>query len=115
MWATTKPTSTKPVTAITTFLPTMVLHNVAAGLLGHTVGERRPGVGGAWSAAVPASIGAVMDWPFICLCENSALSGAAIPAIRLRWAGSDMRANRDRAALLGSEKQANVIQGHPGM
>src|SRR6185503_17788392 len=56
------PTSTMPVTAITTFLPTIVSHSTVAGLLGHTVRERRSGAGGAWSTAVPASIGGVMDW-----------------------------------------------------
>src|SRR5690242_15908503 len=53
MCPTTKATSTAPVTAMTTFLPTMVLHSATAGLLGHTVGERRAGARGAWSAAVP--------------------------------------------------------------
>jgi hypothetical protein len=37
MCAMTKPTSTMPVTAITTFLPTMVLHSATIGLLGQTL------------------------------------------------------------------------------
>src|SRR5262245_45011242 len=37
MCAMTKPTSTMPVTAITTFLPTIVPHNRASGLLGQTL------------------------------------------------------------------------------
>src|SRR5436309_154139 len=37
MCAMTKPTSTMPVTAITTFLPTIVPHNAASGLLGQTL------------------------------------------------------------------------------
>src|SRR5579871_6226215 len=41
MCATTKPTSARPVTAITTFLPTMVPQSTAAGLLGHTLREAR--------------------------------------------------------------------------
>src|SRR5690349_19318092 len=36
MCAMTKPTSTMPVTAITTFLPTMVPHTAETGLAGHT-------------------------------------------------------------------------------
>src|SRR5437879_5626713 len=37
MCAMTKPTSTMPVTAITTFLPTIVPHNTASGLPGQTL------------------------------------------------------------------------------
>ena len=34
MWAMTNPTSTTPVTAITTFLPTVVPHSATTGLVG---------------------------------------------------------------------------------
>src|SRR6185369_11185063 len=36
MWAMTKPTSTRPVTAITTFLPTIVPHSTTNGWLDQT-------------------------------------------------------------------------------
>ena len=41
MWAMTNPTRTTPVTAITTFLPTVVPHKATTGLVGQT----RPTVG----------------------------------------------------------------------
>src|SRR5258706_10460848 len=53
--AMTKPTSTMPVTAITTFLPTMVFHNATAGLLGHTLRDFLTGSDLRRSATVPSS------------------------------------------------------------
>src|SRR5258706_598983 len=116
MWATTKPTRTIPVTAITTFLPIMVPHNVATGLLGHTVPERRPRAGGACSAVMPASVERVIDWLILSSASVRVRRCQAprLLVVRLGRAGSDMCANRDRAAApVGSEKQPNVIQGHP--
>src|SRR2546422_1960868 len=60
MCAITKPTSTMPATAITTFLPTMVLHNVTAGLLGHTLRDLLIGSDRCRSATVPSSNCVVM-------------------------------------------------------
>src|SRR5258708_32037464 len=61
MWAMTKPTSTRPVTAITTFLPTMVPHSTTAGLLDHTRRGFLTDADLGRSAALPSSI-----WVAIC-------------------------------------------------
>src|SRR5258708_4216041 len=55
MWAMTKPTSTRPVTAITTFLPTTVPHSTAAGLLDHLRRGFLAGAEPGRSAALPSS------------------------------------------------------------
>jgi hypothetical protein len=67
MCAMPKPTSTMPVTAITTFLPTMVSHNAMAGLLGHTRRDLPTGSDLGRPAAVPSSVWDAMSsspWPF---------------------------------------------------
>src|SRR6266404_9551767 len=77
MCATTKPTSTMPVTAITTFLPTMVLHNATAGLLGHTLRDFLAGSDLCRSAAAPLS-----NWVVMCCLQllwSSLFGGTAAP------------------------------------
>src|SRR6266571_1300101 len=75
--ATTKPTSTMPVTAITTFLPTMVLHNATAGLLGHTLRDVLTGSDLRRSATGPSSNRVVM----CCLqpLSSSSSRGTSVP------------------------------------
>src|SRR5437667_6832907 len=77
MCATTKPTSTMPVTAITTFLPTMVLHNATAGLLGHTLRDFLAGSDLDRSATVPSSNWVLMS----CLqpLSSSFFRGTGLP------------------------------------
>src|SRR5262249_22508274 len=55
MWAMTKPTSTRPVTAITTFLPTTVLQSTTAGLLDQTRRALRTDAGFGRPVALPLS------------------------------------------------------------
>src|SRR5271163_4332549 len=62
MWAMTKPTSTRPVTAITTFLPTMVPHSTTAGLLDQTRRALLTGADRGRSAAVPSSNRVAIDF-----------------------------------------------------
>src|SRR5258705_13544231 len=80
MCAMTKPTRTMPVTAITTFLPTMVLDNVAAGLLGHTWRDLVTGSDLGRSATVPSS-----NWVVICCLQLlwSSLCGESLLVVRL--------------------------------
>src|SRR5258708_38671601 len=77
MCAMTKPRSTMPVTAIATFLPTMVLHNAPAGLLGHTLRDFLAGSDVCRSATAPSS-----NWVVMCCLQllwSSLFGGTAGP------------------------------------